>query len=148
MAGHKQILQLDGIRALAFVMVLFSHAGFPGYLLWSSVDLFFVLSGFLITGILISQPKGDNFFRIFYTRRFLRIFPAFYAVLILSILVLHQVSWLQAFCTSVFLANFYMPFADTAHAPESYWALGPYWTLALEEQFYLLWPLIVFKLNP
>ena len=148
MADQKQILQLDGIRALAFVMVLVDHAGFPGHLLWSSVDLFFVLSGFLITGILLSQKKDDTFFRKFYTRRFLRIFPAFYAILIFSILVLPQVSGLQAFCTSIFLANFYMPFIDYSNAPESYWALGPYWTLSLEEQFYLLWPLVVYKLKP
>ncbi|MGH8461585.1 MAG: acyltransferase family protein [Stenotrophobium sp.] len=149
MAGsRKQILQLDGVRAVAFVAVLLSHAGYPGYLFWSSVDLFFVLSGFLITGILLSQKKDENFFKIFYTRRFLRILPAFYAVLFISLFVLQRVSKDQTISVALFLANIYMPFADLSKVTDSYWALGPYWSLALEEQFYLLWPLLVYTLKP
>ena len=147
MSGLRNIPQLTGIRAFACSMVILLHAGAPGFLLWSGVDLFFVLSGFLITGVLLSQPKGENYFRIFYTRRFLRIFPAFYAILILSALVLQQNCGSQVFCTSIFMANIYMPFADSS-APTCRFALGPYWSLSVEEQFYLLWPLIVFILNP
>lgn len=148
MSKHGQLPQLTGIRAIAFGMVFLFHACLPGHFLWSGVDLFFVLSGYLITGILLAQKKSDGYYRIFYTRRFLRIFPPFYIVLILSILVLEQVSGAQALSIALFMANVYMPFVDLAHVPESHNALGPYWTLALEEQFYLIWPMVVFKLRP
>jgi peptidoglycan/LPS O-acetylase OafA/YrhL len=148
MSSQKQISQLTGIRAPAFVMIFLAHTGYNSFFMWSSVDLYFVLSGCLITGILLSQEKNDNFFRIFYTRRFLRIFPPFYVAFILSMLLLDNLSGAQTFAISMFVANIYMPFSDLSHVNTSYWALGPYWTLAVEEQFYLLWPLLVFKLRP
>ena len=144
----SKIPQLTGIRAPAFWMIFLIHSGFHGYFLWSAVDLYFVLSGFLITNILLRQKKGESFFRIFYTRRFIRIFPPFYLVLVLSIFVLGDVSQMQTLSISLFVANFYMPFNDPTQIPSSYWALGPYWTLGVEEQFYLLWPLLVYKLSP
>lgn len=148
MSSQRQIPQLTGVRAPAFVMIFLAHTGYNSYFMWSSVDLYFVLSGFLITGILLSQKKDDGFFHIFYTRRFLRIFPPFYAVFILSMLLLDNLSGAQTLAISLFVANIYMPFSDLSNVNTSYWALGPYWTLAVEEQFYLLWPLLVFKLRP
>lgn len=148
MKERVQIEQLNGIRGFAFIMILLDHAGLTGYFLWSSLDLFFVLSGFLITGILLSQQKNDDYFKIFYARRFLRVFPAFYISLIVGMLALRVVSQAQVLSIATFTANIYMPFVDLYKVPDSYWALGPFWSLAVEEQFYLIWPLIVFRLDP
>src|SRR5207244_13039880 len=108
------------------------------------VDLFFVLSGFLITGLLLDSKGAPGYFRNFYARRTLRIFPLYYAVLALLFLVLpllvalpppledartHQV-WLWTYT-----ANFYIA------AKASWWALtyvSHFWSLAIEEHFYLL----------
>jgi peptidoglycan/LPS O-acetylase OafA/YrhL len=117
------------------------------------VDLFFVLSGFLITGLLLESKGQPRYFRNFYARRALRIFPLYYLVLALLFLVLpfvvtpsplleqarrHQ-AWLWTYTT-----NFYI--AGTAS-----WASLTYvthfWSLAIEEQFYLLWPLVVLSLS-
>lgn len=143
-----QIPQLTGIRAPAFMMVFFAHAGYKGFFLWSAVDLYFVLSGFLITRILLAQQKNDGFFLNFYSRRFLRIFPPFYVVLVLSLLALGSVTMAHALSVAVFASNIYMPLSDLSNVGPSYWVMGPYWTLAVEEQFYLLWPLLVFKSSP
>jgi peptidoglycan/LPS O-acetylase OafA/YrhL len=161
--GH--IAALDGVRGLAIVMVLFVH--FVGdltptthaerlltktsnYGVWG-VDLFFVLSGFLITGILWDTKQKPHFFRNFYVRRTLRIFPLYYLVLALLFLVApfalgslypaalrdearHE-QWLWLYGT-----NFYI-------ASKGTWALGyvsHFWSLAVEEHFYLFWPLVVF----
>src|SRR6266851_1125269 len=93
-----RIPELDGIRGIAIGMVLIAHhfevvsrpgstlayALVPLRLTWSGVDLFFVLSGFLIGGILLDARESSNYFRVFYTRRFFRIIPI-YAVLLVSV---------------------------------------------------------------
>jgi peptidoglycan/LPS O-acetylase OafA/YrhL len=96
--AHMRFPELDGIRGLAIVGVLFSHgAGLSGLFqdpsltsklfrycmvpLWGGVDLFFALSGFLITGILLKTRSRQNYFSSFYARRMLRIFPIYYFVL-------------------------------------------------------------------
>ena len=142
--------QLTGIRAVAFLMVFLFHAELlgRGFLLWSGVDLFFVLSGFLITGILLSQKKDQGYFKVFYIRRFLRILPPFYFILILIVLVFQQVRGDQVLATALFLANLYLPLASDPGSLPSYAALSPYWSLALEEQFYLIWPLLIFYISP
>jgi peptidoglycan/LPS O-acetylase OafA/YrhL len=114
---------------------------------WVGVDLFFVLSGFLITGILYDARGGAHFFRNFYMRRVLRIFPLYYAFLFL-VLVLLPIArpasaapagtqfWLWTYLSNVLFARVGwegMP-GHTTHL----------WSLAIEEQFYLLWPLVVF----
>jgi peptidoglycan/LPS O-acetylase OafA/YrhL len=117
------------------------------------VDLFFVLSGFLITGLLLDAKNRPHYFRNFYARRTLRIFPLYYAVLTALFLVLphfaalprglqqareHQL-WLWTYTT-----NFYI-------AAKASWDVLAYvnhfWSLAIEEHFYLLWPLIVFSFS-
>ena len=100
--------ELDGIRGLAILGVLCSHIAVLGGIIsaelpslperlllyamvpmWGGVDLFFVLSGFLITGILLRTKTSNNYFSSFYTRRVLRIFPIYYLTLILSLIVGH-----------------------------------------------------------
>jgi peptidoglycan/LPS O-acetylase OafA/YrhL len=108
---------------------------------WLGVNLFFVISGFLITGILDDTIGRENFYQRFYLRRALRILPAYLAVLALA--------WATGFITPnyimvcvFFLAN--MPGLFLRHG---YTLYGPLWSLAVEEQFYLLWPMLYRKLR-
>lgn len=132
--------ELDGIRAIAALMVMFFH--FPGggplgrfmVLGQTGVDLFFVLSGFLITTILLQSPHGDwQEVRKFYIRRTLRIFPLYYGYLALSCVVFGMVSrWFW-----VYLQNWPIALGADLHGP------AHFWSLAVEEQFYLVWPFLV-----
>src|SRR5579871_4282536 len=94
MNAGRYIPQLDGLRAFAILLVLMAHTGGGSHRLpifrlspagWTGVDLFFVLSGFLITGILFDAKGSPHYFRNFYARRILRIFPLYYAFLVLLI---------------------------------------------------------------
>src|SRR5438477_5061376 len=98
-----RIAELDGLRGLAIGIILFFHYGYmiaelrpgsalsylfiPGRIGWSGVDLFFVLSGFLIGGILLDAREASNFYCVFYARRFFRIIPAYFVLLLSYILV-------------------------------------------------------------
>ena len=156
---------LDGIRALAITLVFALHygGGLHGNIIlqvlkditdrgWVGVDLFFVLSGFLITGILYDTRADSRFFTRFYMRRALRILPAFYIVMLLLALltpILHyQWHWLQL-TFLVYIGNFFaIPhrmlyhLTSTVH-PNAEVEMGHFWSLCIEEQFYLLWPLVV-----
>jgi peptidoglycan/LPS O-acetylase OafA/YrhL len=159
---------LDGIRGLAILLVMvrhgtsyagvhafdrwFNHLAWSG---WVGVDLFFVLSGYLITGILLDSRRGPRFFRNFYARRALRIFPLYYALIALSFLVLpHLVPPTQAAHFArisgeepyywLYLQNFCMARAGMPRHP----ILDVTWSLAIEEQFYLLWPTVVYLCSP
>lgn len=159
---------LDAVRGAAVLMVLTFHsagvrvagpvtslwAGIVGSL-WSGVDLFFVLSGFLITGILLDSRRHPRYFVNFYTRRALRIFPLYYGVLIV-VLLIAPVVWpairaveywrtLQAhqLWLLVYLHN-YLQAQGSHELP----GLGHFWTLAIEEQFYWVWPLVVYYIAP
>lgn len=147
--GH--LPALDGLRGVAILAVLWSHAQWasigsniestlPDLLYqrlrvagWMGVDLFFVLSGFLITGILLDAEKRD-YFKRFYTRRTLRIFPLYYTFLIGIALtgIFHPALWIYG--ANVLVALYGMPVLGS---------LGHLWSLALEEQFYLVWPWVV-----
>jgi peptidoglycan/LPS O-acetylase OafA/YrhL len=165
--AEKRIPALDGVRGLAILGVMACHfaiSGWPdtvtGRLVnraagtgWAGVDLFFVLSGFLITGILLDAKTAPHYFRNFYMRRVLRIFPLYYGFLILIFLglplilpftpaigpiVAHQ-GWLWGYGT-----NLYMGWKGTWFFEKDWLKLGHFWSLAIEEQFYLGWPLVVF----
>ncbi len=133
--------ELDGVRAVAIAMVMAFHLGvdyFPGpvSLGQTGVDLFFVLSGFLITGILLKAPQRDwHEVRTFYIRRSLRIFPLYYVTLIVvwTWLMRDHVSW----DVWVYLQNITITFHGFMRGPTHFWSL------AVEEQFYLVWPFIV-----
>jgi peptidoglycan/LPS O-acetylase OafA/YrhL len=132
---------LDGVRAIAITMVMIFHLAQGGIRIpgptvigQTGVDLFFVLSGFLITGILLKSPQGDwHEIRTFYIRRTLRIFPLYYATILLLDLAGRHVS----FAFWIYLQDFYYA---------ANWPIGEpihFWSLAIEEQFYLLWPFVV-----
>jgi peptidoglycan/LPS O-acetylase OafA/YrhL len=164
--SRRTIPELDGIRGLAILAVIAFHAvaSLPTNLLglvrpwsylpelgWCGVDIFFVLSGFLITGILFDTKGGPNASRNFYARRILRIFPLYYLTLIAYF---HLLPAMGSLLTS---------FQHLARAQEvSYWLhlcnwtasvcttdppLTHLWSLAIEEQFYLIWPLLIFSLS-
>ena len=160
----KHVPVLDGIRGLAIFLVLLRHASHhidEGNTIvdkafftftargWVGVDLFFVLSGFLITEILIRSKGSAGYFKNFYARRVLRIFPAYYAVLVIFFVIVPMIpalAWYVADSSGeqiwywTYLTN--LRVADRG----SFWPeLIPnvLWSLAIEEQFYLVWPLVV-----
>jgi peptidoglycan/LPS O-acetylase OafA/YrhL len=135
--------QLDGLRGLAVLMVFLHHAfGIP--LLWTGVDLFFILSGYLITSILLRDKERIRFgemMRSFYVRRAERILPAYILFLVIATLWVpihwaHTWSYYAFFLQNVPYAFEFAPNVD----------LVPLWSLAVEQHFYLIWPVLVYLL--
>lgn len=165
-ASAQHLDALDGLRALAIVLVLVHHltpGGDPNQgvravvfklaqIGWSGVDLFFVLSGFLITGILLRGKAAGRPMSSFLMRRVLRIVPAYYLALFLVLVVVPLVTgaypvpdaslqlpwWL--YVSNMFPANF--------EVLGGLFGMSHFWSLAVEMQFYLLWPLLVYRLSP
>jgi peptidoglycan/LPS O-acetylase OafA/YrhL len=167
LSGH--MLPLDGIRGLAVLMVFFHHFNAAANAIgvsmperlgikildsgWIGVDLFFVLSGFLITGILIDSKERPRYFINFYAKRTLRIFPLYYLFLAFVFFVLRPV-----FNCMYYADNAY---STLWHSQLWFWAylqnwhfvvigngskipVTQLWSLAVEEQFYIIWPFVVF----
>jgi peptidoglycan/LPS O-acetylase OafA/YrhL len=152
---------MDGIRGLAILFVIAFHCRaplldsteipFPLFsflgLGWSGVELFFVLSGFLITGILLDTREDPAYFRIFYTRRALRIFPLYFAYVLLvlgvfqaiAVLWLHQNPWSAT--NPIYYLTYTFNLKPLGGADDQW--LDHLWSLAVEEQFYLIWPAVV-----
>jgi peptidoglycan/LPS O-acetylase OafA/YrhL len=148
---------LDGLRGIAILLVVLYHNfNFISYFNygWLGVDLFFVLSGFLITDILLKTIDTKNYFRNFYGRRVLRIFPLYYLSLLLFIVILPlfpsyplDVHYYQdhQWWFWTYLQNWTLIF----HYDGKAITLNHFWSLAVEEQYYLVWPFIVlFIRNP
>jgi peptidoglycan/LPS O-acetylase OafA/YrhL len=147
----KWLPPLDGLRGLAILLVMLAHFGrilswhtFPQKIFHSlfafggtGVDLFFVLSGFLITGILLDSRNADNYFSAFYMRRVLRILPLYYFS-VAFVLIFFRGSERQAFWYLIYAQNWRLSIIPQ---------LGHFWSLAVEEQFYLLWPLVVWRFD-
>jgi peptidoglycan/LPS O-acetylase OafA/YrhL len=144
---------LDGLRAVAFFLVFLFHNNYLN-IGWVGVQLFFVLSGFLITGILIDM-KGRlpirQFFAKFYGRRFLRIFPLYYFYLFLMALVAfgfitvgYRINRMNEYFSQMpyALAYVYNFFCASSLFKDSYF-ITHFWSLSIEEQFYLFWPLLI-----
>jgi peptidoglycan/LPS O-acetylase OafA/YrhL len=165
-AKQSYIPELDGVRGIAILAVMSLHffaaeihvaqngverllEEITGYGMWG-VDLFFVLSGYLITGLLADTRESQNYFSAFYMRRTLRIFPLYYGVIFLLVVVIprslleryapealqiREVQlWLWSYLTNVYVAkqgSYAIPY------------VSHFWTLAIEEHFYLMWPLVV-----
>lgn len=163
-----RLAPLDGLRGLAIVSVMLFHqnAMIPttaldrtlshmAAVLGSGVDLFFVLSGFLITGILYDAKGTSHYYRNFYARRFLRIVPLYYAVLFVALVILpcfphpKLAKWnflhgLDQLWYWLFLSNWSMALKTGGFR---HGMIDLSWSLSIEEQFYLLWPLVVSRLD-
>ena len=164
-SGEKHLPVLDGIRGVAILLVLVYHQTVlvPACRLdslfariarlgWCGVDFFFVLSGFLITGILLDSKDRPRYFRNFYARRILRIFPLYYAVLGFTFFILPKI-YVSPTCDPalfrgektyywLYLGNTIMTLAGGL----KHEVLSVTWSLSIEEQFYLVWPLVVLLL--
>lgn len=154
---RRKIPQLDAVRGLAILAVMLHNISlkYPVFHSeklfangWMGVDLFFVLSGLLITGILLDTKDSPGYFKNFYVRRCLRIWPLYYSLLLFMFVLIRFISASQAravlqqsspwWAYPLFLQNFLVPQSINAAGP-----LAVTWSLAIEEQFYLVWPFIV-----
>ncbi len=156
---------LDGLRALALILVVAQHYIYLPWG-WTGVDLFFVLSGFLITGILYDTRDARHRVRNFYIRRTLRIFPLYYGVFLVLLLSTPFLHWQWSrywILWPLYLGNFIRFFHPFSQNPDFLWAgdawlkstgrlhtvlyLGHFWSLCIEEQFYFIWPPVVFLIK-
>jgi peptidoglycan/LPS O-acetylase OafA/YrhL len=162
--GFMHVPALDGIRGTAILLVLVYH------LFWSNpvtgsrvfdllqqlrgatycgVNLFFALSGFLITGILLDTLNSAHYFKSFYARRSLRIFPLYYGSLLVLLLLTHPLhfSWSGwQFYYLTYTANLALWRSDLP-LQLGFFNINHFWSLQVEEQFYLLWPLVVYRVR-
>lgn len=142
--------QLDGLRAVAVVLVIVHHLLLPTWFGgWIGIDVFFVLSGYLITSLLLVEIRrtGTVHLRSFYARRLLRLYPP----LIVAVVVMLPVGLIFWHSALGYLASSFVALTYTANIVATVMGkgVGPWthtWTLALEEQFYLVWPLILMAL--
>ncbi|HTD95382.1 MAG TPA: acyltransferase [Edaphobacter sp.] len=162
--GFVHIPALDGIRGLAVLMVLFDH------LFWSNpvtgnrifdllnaireasyvgVNLFFALSGFLITGILLDTLNTPRFFANFYARRTLRIFPLYYGLLLVLLLLTRPLHFVWSGWQYYYLTYTSNLALWRSHVPLvlGRFNINHFWSLQVEEQFYLIWPFIVYRVR-
>ena len=168
--NNKYYPALDGLRAIAVLFVFFGHYEAVLYPRlswgWAGVDLFFALSGFLITGILYDTQASATRLRDFFMRRILRIFPLYFGVLLVAAAFTFKYHWLWNpawILWFTYLGNY----ADMIYLHSNLLALqavdhlrsqrpnhsvfilytGHFWSLCVEEQFYLFWPLVVFAVS-
>lgn len=137
---------LDGLRALAVLLVVGNHAGLPGFGIWSGqvgVTIFFVISGYLITGLLIAR---DESLMRFWQRRAIRLLPALFFMLAIVtpvVVALGDLGVLRdALMGALYVGNWQLAFGGKLGE------LNHLWTLGIEEQFYLLWPIVLIALRP
>lgn len=168
-SSSQHIPILDGIRGMAILMVIICHTlgmfknvggvygnSFQKFIFfvlgsgWLGVDLFFVLSGFLITGILINSRGEQNYFINFYARRTLRIFPIYYlyitvVIFILPIFIPYMRDQIHSYLGLYYL--YLHNFVRIANGTLPEYLFSHLWSLAVEEHFYLIWPLVVYMVN-
>lgn len=155
----KYYKELDGVRGIAALMIVFFHFMKGGFFndsehyIWlhkiskfgqTGVTLFFVLSGFLITRILLKAKDGEGYFSTFYIRRSLRIFPLYYLFLVLTYFVIPLIinepieSFKYTWTYWLYLQNFAITF-NWKNIGQNH-----LWSLAVEEHFYLFWPVLIY----
>lgn len=140
---------LDAVRGIAACLVVFAHILGPLKLGATGVLIFFVLSGFLITWLLLRELErtGEISIRDFYARRTLRIFPAFYLFWIICVVAAHAArapfSWAEAIASFFYMGDYY----TAIHPSHAHQIMGITWSLGVEEKFYLLWPAIFTMLS-
>jgi len=157
----SRIPELDGLRGLASLVVLVAHYfgevdhGFRGFTLaWVGVDMFFVLSGFLIGGILLDHRGEPHYFSTFYIRRAFRIFPIYYVTITLVLLLTAAASsgvgpaWIDPTLSPVAYYTYTQNLVQAWLGSDPNSWLLPTWTLSVEEQFYLLLPAIIYLVPP
>jgi peptidoglycan/LPS O-acetylase OafA/YrhL len=172
-AAHTRIPELDGLRGIAILLVVFFHYGYgvpmfapgsvPSYLIapvirlgWTGVDLFFVLSGFLICNLLLQLTSAANGFGTFYARRAARTLPLYSLMLSLFVLgsAAHAAAWIdlpRMFGAVHFLWSYFVMMQNNLYAIKGADLnfISVSWSLAIEEQFYLLFPLLfLLQTNP
>jgi len=168
---HKRLFLpgLDGLRGLAVLLVMAYH--FVGFIDpaklgttllhssmsagWVGVEIFFVLSGFLITGILLDSKAEAHYFRNFYAKRVLRIFPLYYAVLCLLLVYSAYFYWaslsppislIDQLWLWLFASNIPLMTGSTLFTSGQF-TFNHFWSLAIEEHFYLIWPIVVLRFS-
>ncbi|HEX8152234.1 MAG TPA: acyltransferase [Thermoanaerobaculia bacterium] len=163
MRSLRHFGEIDGLRAAAILLVLLFHFT-PGHdahlgvralpfkvadLGWSGVDLFFVISGFLITAKLIAARGQRHRYRNFYVRRALRIFPLYYLALAIAFVLVPLASARVPAPPVSSQLPFWLYYANWLQERFDlhYVAVGHFWSLAIEEQFYAVWPLVIFTLS-
>ncbi|NYF78728.1 acyltransferase family protein [Granulicella arctica] len=172
-ARSAYYVALDGLRALAVIMVFFQHYGAGRAFVfgwgWTGVDIFFVLSGFLITGILYDSQHRPHRYRDFYIRRTLRIFPLYYAVWIAILLLTPVAQWQWSWRWALwpmYVGNYarflflhipgnpyrfdwitFGPVVNAWFGGPMHLYIGHFWSLCVEEQFYLIWPFVVYQVR-
>jgi peptidoglycan/LPS O-acetylase OafA/YrhL len=152
---------LDGLRAIAILLVVphnlnlmvtsggIAHVFIAAlYRGWIGVQLFFVLSGFLITGILLDARDAPRYYRSFFVRRVLRIFPLYYATLLVLFVLLPALGLLPGSfkrdpMVELSLWAYFSDWYGAFHPGEA--SVSHFWSLAVEEQFYLLWPFVIHR---
>lgn len=163
--AHRHVPAYDGVRGIAILLVLLYHfassltvLGLRSPVLnlfdfgWCGVDVFFALSGFLITGILLDTKSSPHYFKSFYARRVLRIFPLYYGALLIVILLragfgdagvwgIYGAPWAPG--SLLWPALFLQNAAMTLQGTDATGITAHYWSLAVEEHFYLVWPLLI-----
>lgn len=165
--SRRHIVALDGVRGIAILGVLLAHSiamltwvlpqpiqnqlNGTGELGAFGVDLFFVLSGFLITGILLDTKEGPHYFQNFYAKRFLRLFPVYYVYLLFTATLFPLLIRLAHSTLDYYNGNWwwyllYLSNWKPGNGAHDAW-LGQFWSLAVEEQFYIVWPSVVLLLS-
>jgi peptidoglycan/LPS O-acetylase OafA/YrhL len=167
LSSASRFVALDGLRGIAVLLVMIFHYCEPLYhkqtifskivfklthFGWCGVDLFFVLSGFLITGILLDAKGSDRYFSTFYIRRTLRIFPLYYGILAICFLVVPLFGNYKSIEDNAVVSHqqalwcYYTNIDIVRHGwveNGDYLNMSHFWSLAVEEQFYIVWPFIV-----
>ena len=153
---HNKITSLDGLRALAVMAVMLVHIGFPGFVLGGlGVDLFFALSGFLITHLFIREHRLSGRVNLlqFWVRRCLRLMPVYWvylsAITVSIMLGYGELHEHAGWTPNEYIASMWLYFVNYVPSggiwSEQHLTIH-LWSLAIEEQFYLVWPLVIMML--